>query len=178
MLLLVLLNTFQVGGDIVQFQTKMRLPLMQIVVSVALLCALTLTPEMLQGEIGEQMCFFFFLNSHYKNTMLLRCKHGVCASDSWLIWRRKRGAVGRERSPKASHAGNGTRTSLLLRDHPLRSLRRRKISRQSSLSCHFQRSGSIGTARRRSHCEAVPGPGFTATCLMCSIVAFFCAGDN
>lgn len=49
---------------------------------------------MLYGEIGEQLCLqclqcALLLNSHYKNTVVLRCKQGVYVSfapENWLIW--------------------------------------------------------------------------------------------
>lgn len=62
--------------------------------SLTLLYTKTLTPTMLYGEIGEQLCLqclqcALLLNSHYKNTVVLRCKQGVYVSfapENWLIW--------------------------------------------------------------------------------------------
>lgn len=75
--------------------------------SLTLLYTKTLTPTMLHGEIGEQLCLqclhcALILNSHYKNTVVPRCKQGVYVSfapENWLIWCWKCGMIGK-RSPK------------------------------------------------------------------------------
>lgn len=94
---------------------------------------------MLHGEIGEQLCLqclqcALILNSHYKNTVVPRCKQGVYVSfapENWLIWCWKCGMIGKRSPKKASHAGSRMRTSLLLRDHPFHSFCQ-KISRHAA----------------------------------------------
>ena len=71
------------------------------------------------------------MNSHYKNTVVLRGKQGgLCEFCSWELanlvlkmWYDRKALA-----KKASHAGSRMRTSLLLRDDPLHSFRQ-KISR-------------------------------------------------
>lgn len=174
-------NTFQVRGDFFQFKTN-HIPLIQTVVSLTPLYTISLTPKMLRGEIGEQarlQCLqcALLLNSHYKNTVALRCKQGVYVSfapENWLIWCWKCGMIGKSARQKASHAGSRMRTSLLLRDHPLHSFCQ-KISRHppSLVTASAQAlSGLPDAGATMSPCQGQDLP----RCVWCA--PSFLLGDN
>lgn len=84
---------FLVRGDFFQYETN-HIPLIQTIVSLTLTHTISVTPKMLLVEIGEQPCLQWLqcallLSSHYKNTMVLRCKQGFYVSfapENWLIW--------------------------------------------------------------------------------------------
>lgn len=116
-------------------------------VSLTLLYTISLTPKMLQAEIAAVLQCALLLNSHHRNTVALRRKQGVCVSsapENRLIWCWKCGVIGKAlaKTPPTPGVERGPLFCQEI-DHPLHFFPSENLQ-ASSLSCHRQRTGSIG----------------------------------